>query len=272
MSSIPIKEKQHRNDDTKLKVMNSKQLNRPSHPTTTISTPQLTSRQIIIVGAGLGGIGAAISLLLAGHSVQIFEAASEIGEVGAGIQVLPNSSRVLQSWGMKDALDKHSTKPSRVNMLHWKGEIISHMNFGESAAKYPGTFYWDFHRAGLHRCLLDRAVELGATIRTKARVLNVEPSFEGESATVFLENGESHTVDLVVGADGINSRMREIMLGREDPPILTGDLAYRLLLSTKDMLKDPELASFVTDPQVNYWLGPDAHAGMVDALLIVDPS
>ena len=67
--------------------------------------------------------------------------------------------------------------------------------------------------------------------------------------------------------DGINSRMREIMLGREDPPILTGDLAYRLLLSTKDMLKDPELASFVTDPQVNYWLGPDAHVGKFDALL-----
>jgi salicylate hydroxylase len=152
-------------------------------------------------------------------------------------------------------------------MLHWKGEEISHMDFGESAAKYPGTFYWDFHRAGLHRCLLDRAIELGAEVRTKARVLGVETSFVGESATVSLENGESLTVDLVVGADGINSRMREIMLGREDPPILTGDLAYRLLLSTKDMLNDPELASFVTDPQVNYWLGPDAHAGKFDALL-----
>jgi salicylate hydroxylase len=149
-------------------------------------------------------------------------------------------------------------------MLHWKGEEISHMDFGASAAKYPGTFYWDFHRSNLHRCLLDRAVELGAEVRTKARVLNVETSFGGESATVSLENGESLTVDLVVGADGINSRLREIMLGREDPPILTGDLAYRLLLSTKDMLKDPDLASFVTDPQVNYWLGPDAHAGMLD--------
>jgi salicylate hydroxylase len=201
--------------------------------------------------------------------VQIFEAASEIGEVGAGIQVLPNSSRVLQSWGLKEALDKYSTKPSRVNMLHWKGEEISHMDFEASAAQYPGTFYWDFHRANLHRCLLDRAIELGATLRTKARVLNVETSSEGDSATVSLENGELHRVDLVVGADGINSRLREIMLGREDHPILTGDLAYRLLLSTKDMLKDPELASFVTDPQVNYWLGPDAHAGMFDALLSI---
>jgi salicylate hydroxylase len=217
--------------------------------------------QIIVVGAGLGGIGAAISLLLAGHDVQIFEAANEIGEVGAGIQVLPNSSRVLQSWGMKEALDKYSTKPSRVNMLHWKGEIISHMDFEASASQYPGTFYWYFHRANLHRCLLDRAVELGATVKTKARVLNVEPSFDGRDATVTLENKETYTVDLVIGADGINSHLREIMLGDEDPPILTGDLAYRLLLSTKDMLKDPELASFVTDPQVNYWLGPDAHAG-----------
>lgn len=217
--------------------------------------------QIIVVGAGLGGVGAAISLLLAGHDVQIFEAANEIGEVGAGIQVLPNSSRVLQSWGMKDALDKYSTKPSRVNMLHWKGEVISHMDFEESALRYPGTFYWDFHRANLHRCLLDRAIELGATIKTKARVLDVQPSFDGSNATLTLENGESYTTDLVIGADGINSHLREIMVGHEDPPTLTGDLAYRLLLSTKDMLKDPELASFVTDPQVNYWLGPDAHAG-----------
>lgn len=121
------------------------------------------------MGAGLGGIGAAISLLLAGHDVQIFEAANEIGEVGAGIQVLPNSSRVLQSWGMKEALDKYSTKPSRVNTLHWKSGVISHMDFATSAAQYPGTFYWDFHRANLHRCLLDRAAELGANTRTKSK-------------------------------------------------------------------------------------------------------
>jgi len=82
----------------------------------------------------------------------------------------------------------------------------------------------------------------------------------GESATVVLADGRTMTGDLVVGADGINSRLREIMLGREEPPTPTGDLAYRLLLNTKDMLKDPELAKFVQNPQVNYWLGPDAHA------------
>lgn len=193
--------------------------------------------------------------------MQIFEAATAIGEIGAGIQILPNSSRVLQSWGMKEDLDKYSTKPSRVNMIHWKGEVISHMDFQESAAQYPGTFYWDFHRANLHRCLLDRAVELGASIKTNAKVMDVEVSSDGEFTTVTLENGDRYETDLLIGADGINSRLREIMVGHVDPPVLTGDLAYRLLLSTKEMLKDPELAEFVTNPQVNYWLGPDAHAG-----------
>ncbi|TVY20722.1 FAD-dependent monooxygenase [Lachnellula arida] len=216
--------------------------------------------KIIIVGAGLGGLGAAIALLLAGHDVDVFEAASEISEVGAGIQILPNSSRVLQTWGMLDELNKYATKPSRVNMRHWKGEVISSLDFAASAAQYPGTFYWDFHRANLHKCLLQRAVELGARTIVNARVSDVQVSGDGETATIVLQNGEKHTADLVVGADGINSRLREIMLGKTDPPELTGDLAYRLLLSTKEMLKDPELATFVTNPQVNYWMGPDAHA------------
>lgn len=162
---------------------------------------------------------------------------------------------------MYDMLAKYATKPSQVNFLGWKGNTISSMDFNASAAQYPGTFYWDFHRANLHNCLLDRAKELGAKVKVNARVLDVRVHSSGETATVLLQNGEEHVVDLVVGADGINSHLREVMLGREDPPVLTGDLAYRLLLSTKEMLKDPELESFVTEPQVNYWLGPDAHAG-----------
>nr|KAK5441286.1 hypothetical protein LTR18_007130 [Exophiala xenobiotica] len=220
-----------------------------------------TQLNIIIVGAGLGGVGAAIALLLAGHKVTILEAASEIAEVGAGIQLLPNSSRVVQSWGMRELLEQHATKPSRINVLGWKGNLISHMDFHESASAYPGTFYWDFHRANLHKCLIERAVELGAEIKVQSRVVDVRiAGDEAETATVVLESGDEYVADLVIGADGINSRMREILLGRSDPPTPSGDLAYRLLLSTEEMLKDPELAPFVTEPQVNYWLGPDAHA------------
>ena len=150
------------------------------------------------------------------------------------------------------------------------------MDFTESAAKYPGTFYWDFHRAHLHNCLLARAVELGAVIRCNARVEDVVVSPNGNGASVLLSEekalpGEALRLeaDLVVGADGINSRTREIMLGHEDPPTETGDLAYRLLLRTEEMVKDEALRGFVEDPQVNYWLGPDKHAGMFRCLFVV---
>ena len=100
-------------------------------------------------------------------------------------------------------------------------------------------------------------------MKVNSRVIDVVTGLgkHGEKAAVVLDDGKGMEADLVVGADGINSKMREVLLGRKDPPTPTGDLAYRLLLSTEEMKKDPELRSFVEDPQVNYWLGPDAHAG-----------
>ncbi|CAK7203600.1 hypothetical protein SEUCBS139899_006337 [Sporothrix eucalyptigena] len=215
---------------------------------------------VIIVGAGLGGLGAAIAILLAGHNVTVLESAPAIGEVGAGIQVLPNSARVLFSWGLREKLEPYATWPRKCNFLSWKGTHLSEMDYHAYAQGADGPFM-DFHRANLHLCLLERAQELGATLVTNARVSNVEiESDSATEATVVLADGRRMTTDLVVGADGINSRLREVLLGRADPPVLTGDLAYRLLLKTDEMLKDPELRPLVEDPQVNYWVGPDAHA------------
>ena len=135
------------------------------------------------------------------------------------------------------------------------------MDFQESAKNYPGTAFWDFHRSNLHMCLYDRAIQLGATVLVNSRLESIRVDETNSTATAMLSNGTQRTADLIIGADGIFSTMRDILAGRPDPPIPTGDLAYRLLLSTTNMMNDPELAPFVTDPQVNYWLGPDKHAG-----------
>lgn len=208
--------------------------------------------EILIVGAGLAGLGAAISCALSGHKVHILEAASQIKEVGAGIQVLPNSSRVLQHWGLEEALTPYMTMPSVCNFNGWKGNIISFLDFHESEKNYPGTWYRDFHRADLQRCLVDRALELGVQMTCNARIASVRISPDDLTATAVGADGREWQADLLLGADGVFGTLTEELLGRSNPPVKTGDLAYRLLLSTEEMLKDPELASLVTHPQVNY--------------------
>lgn len=164
-------------------------------------------------------------------------------------------------WGLEEKLLRHATFPKECVMLGWQGNELSSMSFDDATAEY-GTPFWDFHRADLHKALLERAQELGATFRINSRVVNVVFGNSIEDiATVVLHTGECLTADLVVGADGIFSKCREILLGRPDPPTPTGDLAYRLLLSTKNMAEDPDLACFLERPhKVRYWMGPGAHA------------
>lgn len=107
------------------------------------------------MGAGLGGLGAAIAILLGGHEVTVLEAASEIGEVGAGIQILPNSARVLRSWGLTDSLEPFATKPSHCNFIGWMGNHLSDMDY-VAYAEASGAPFWDFYRMNLHKCLLVR--------------------------------------------------------------------------------------------------------------------
>ncbi|GAM82306.1 hypothetical protein ANO11243_002850 [Dothideomycetidae sp. 11243] len=220
----------------------------------------IPSRQldIIVVGAGLGGLGAAISLQLAGHRVTVLEAASYLGEIGAGIQILPNSSRILTQWGLRALLEPQATMPWTVNMLDWKGNYITSMDLSETAHEYYAPF-WDFHRADLHAGLLSRSKELGASILLDARVVEILDSEDG-SATVVLDTGERSCADLVVGADGLRSRCRDILYPEVDLLMSSGDMAYRILLSSSSLKDDKELEALVRPHEVRYWMGPELHA------------
>ncbi|KIW20260.1 hypothetical protein PV08_00835 [Exophiala spinifera] len=218
----------------------------------------MSGLDILVVGAGLGGLGAAIALRLAGHNVIVLESAAEIGEVGAGIQVLPNSSKVLRSWGVFDKIE-----PSRIcttdacNILDWKGNLISSMDFGPAEKDYGSPFY-DLHRADLHKALFDRAIELGAEIHISSLVTDVRFD-ETNVAVVTTKAGKVWHADLVVGADGLHSRCRSFILGKQDRPRHTGDMAYRLLLDGDELRSDPDFKPFLEDRAVTYWYGPGAH-------------
>ncbi|KAL4916149.1 hypothetical protein BDW62DRAFT_218885 [Aspergillus aurantiobrunneus] len=214
--------------------------------------------KVIIVGAGLGGLAAAISIRLAGHDVVVLESARQIGEVGAGIQCLPNSTRILRSWDIHGALRSKASHTKTCNILGWKGDLISSMDFHQAGQEHDSPFN-DYHRADLHRVLLDRAVELGASIQTSSEVTDIEFDEETSTATVSIRGQDPRVAELVIGADGINSRCREILLGRREPPHRTGDMAYRILLDAKDVRRHPELVKYLDEEAVNYWYGPGAH-------------
>ena len=94
-----------------------------------------TALRIVVVGAGLGGLAAAIGLARSGHSVHIFEAAERLSEVGAGIQIPPNAARILDRWGLSDLIERQATVPTEENLRRFSnGELVGHQRRNTKAS------------------------------------------------------------------------------------------------------------------------------------------
>jgi len=212
---------------------------------------------IIVVGCGLGGLGAAFCLSQAGHRVTIVESSREIGEVGAGIQVSPNSSRLLQRWGLGKHLKDISVEPEAIVFRRYDtGELIGFTKWGEAMKEDYGAPYYTIHRADLHKLLYD-IVAPHVTILLNSAVVGCDP--DPVSPSVTLKSGKVMKADLIVGADGVKSYIQQVVSGKPIPARPTGDAAYRLTIPASRMTQDPELREFIERPEMVGWLGPERH-------------
>lgn len=136
------------------------------------------------------------------------------------------------------------------------GERVGWTKWGETMEKDYGSPYYHIHRADFHKLLYDLAKPV-ATIRLSSTVVALDPSPTRPSVT--LKNGEKVEGDIIIGADGVKSMIREIVLGKPTRATATGDAAYRVVIPTSEMMGDPELKALVDLPEMSGWMGPKKH-------------
>lgn len=182
---------------------------------------------VLIAGGGIAGLTAAIALAERNIQTTVVEQASDFDDIGAGIQLQPNATRVLFKMGFEQALSKISVEPSKGAIRVAKTGLVLHRPKSPRAA--TGFPHYQIHRADLQHMLLDRASQLGVTIITAAHVKACQQSTD--SVTLHTNNGAVFHGDALIGADGVRSTIRTQLFGN-DAPVFTGNVAYRGLVET----------------------------------------
>ena len=204
---------------------------------------------IAVIGAGIGGSAAALSLLRAGFAVELFEQAERFGEIGAGIQISPNASRILHRLVPESALAARAVRPLAVHQRRWEdGRTLQRAPLGDAIAAAYGAPYYHFHRADLLAALAaalpPERVHFGHRLAAFAE--------RGDRVVVRFENGAEISADLLIGADGIRSAVREQLFGA-DAPRFTGCIAYRGLVPFE------RVAPLGVEVVAGNWMGPHRH-------------
>ena len=157
---------------------------------------------------------------------------------------------------MLEEIQKYSVEPHSLVIRSYEGPVLFTQDLYPAI---PTRFQFPhllIHRADIRRILFDKAESAGAIIRLGTEVQGIDLWND----TVRSTTGEHFQADLILGADGEHSVCREILLGHPDPPHSSGDIVFRIALSTVEISKDPDLACLVNPPQVLAWYGPESHA------------
>jgi salicylate hydroxylase len=214
-----------------------------------------SERHVIVAGAGIGGLTAALALVRAGMRVTVFDQAPQLEEVGAGIQLPPNASRVLATLGLAERIKITAVEPQAIRVFSggWGREIVR-IPLGAVAERRYGAPYWTIHRGDLQLALA-QAARASADI-TLSLATRIEDFAIHKHGVTVQGRRAGHIVDerasALIGADGVWSTVRE-RLRRPGAPSFRHRVAWRALVPA------PDVAAPWRDPLVNLWLGLDAH-------------
>jgi salicylate hydroxylase len=205
--------------------------------------------EVVIIGAGIGGLAAGLGLQRTGFRVRIFEQAPQLGEVGAGLSISPNGALGLHALGVFDAFREHAYAPDYQVVRHWQsGRVLAQVPRGERLEQTYGERYYVIHRADLHRVLAEAVqVNDSEAIVTGHRFADLEQ--DGSGVSVRFDNGEWRRCDVLIGADGVRSRVRSTLFGAEEVRF-TGYVAWRGLVPIERVPLE------ALDPPGQVWIGP----------------
>lgn len=207
---------------------------------------------IAIAGGGIGGLAAALALARKGFCSVVLEQVAEFGEAGVGLQVAPNALSALDALGVGGGVKRRALLIERMVMYDTvTGDEVVSIECGARFRERFGNPYAVAHRADVHGALLEacRADPL-VSLRTHARVASFEQ--DASRVRVVLQSGESLDAAALIGADGIRSTVRQVLLG-DGPPEASGAIIFRAVIPAADMPKD------LQHPYPSFWAGPDSH-------------
>ena len=210
------------------------------------------SARIIIIGAGIGGLTAAAALLQRGMDVEVFEQAAELKEVGAGVQLAANGTRILYALGVGEALKALSCEAQGKEIRHWKtGETWTLFDLGPASIARFGFPYFTVYRPDLLAVLAAEVRRLKPNaIHLGARFAGLEQSTH--SVTVRLESGEAIVGDALIGADGVHARVRQSLFGA-DRAQFSGVIVWRAVVPMQS------LPAHMIRKVGSNWVGPGGH-------------
>ena len=215
------------------------------------------SLRVVIIGAGIGGLAAAGALRKLGCEVLVFERSSELGEVGAGLQIGPNGVKVLRALGLEHTLGGLACEPTNIVSLAWDD---AHLRFREPlkaiATERYGAPYITAHRADLHRLLAQGVPDHAITLDVQCTGVGATP----RGAVARFADGKEVEADVVVGADGIRSVVRAALFG-EAPARFTEQTAWRGIvpIACVPTQVGPGKSVHVDPGEYVGWIGPTGH-------------